>query len=275
MFCVKKEGFIMSEFSGRRYQRLFGSDGRSVTIAMDHGTTDGAVAGFEKPEEVLEQVIAGGTDAILTSIGIARHFSKQLKDVGLFIRCDGATSPLLERPRELIIGIEDILTTGADAAAAMYMPGSVNGHGSTIYFPRLASEAHRWNIPVMAEALPYGFEDHPAARAVDAVADACRMATENGADIVKTFFTGDRESFKKVIRSCYVPVLVLGGPKTHSDREFLASIRDALDAGAAGIVIGRNVWQSASPTAMTQALVALVHHDVSADDALRILQANR
>jgi DhnA family fructose-bisphosphate aldolase class Ia len=157
----------------------------------------------------------------------------------------------------------------------MYFPGIVNGHNSTIYFPRLAAQAHRWNIPVMAEALPYGFEEHPAARSVDAVADTCRMAAENGADIVKTFYTGEGERFRKVIHSCYVPVLVLGGPKTHSDREFLASIRDALDAGAAGIVIGRNVWQAASPTAMTQALVALVHHDASVDDALHILHESR
>src|SRR5919108_5514067 len=121
----------MSEFIWRRFHRLFGADGRSVVVAMDHGTTDGAVKGFENPQRVLEQVIAGGADAILTSIGIARHFSKQLKDVGLMIRCDGATSPLLERPRELIIGVEDVLTTGADAATAMYMPGIVNGHGST------------------------------------------------------------------------------------------------------------------------------------------------
>jgi DhnA family fructose-bisphosphate aldolase class Ia len=276
MFHERKEaGYFMNELLGRRFHRLFGANERSVIIAMDHGTTDGAVAGFENPQKVLEQVIAGGADAILTSIGIARHFSKQLKDTALLIRCDGATSPLLERPRELIIGIEDILTTGADAAAAMYIPGIANGHGSTIYFPRLASEAHRWNIPVMAEALPYGFEEHLAARAVNTVADTCRMAAENGADIVKTFFTGDRESFKKIIHSCYVPVLVLGGPKTHSDREFLASIRDSLDAGAAGIVIGRNVWQAASPTAMTQALVALVHHDASVDSALRILHESK
>src|SRR5207302_2134251 len=114
-----KEGFFMSELLGRRFHRLFGADGRSVVIAMDHSITDGALAGFENPEKVLEQVIAGGADAILTSIGIARHFSKQFKDIGLLIRCDGATSPLLERPRELIIGVEGILTTGADAAAAM------------------------------------------------------------------------------------------------------------------------------------------------------------
>ena len=262
----------MSEFSSRRFHRLFGTDGRSVVIAMDHAFTDGAVPGLESPQQVLEQIIAGGADTILTSIGIARHFSKQLKDVGVMIRCDGATSPLLEHPRQLLLSIEDILTTGADAAAAMYFPGIANGHHSTIYFPQLASEAHRWNVPIMAEALPYGFEDHPSARAVQPVADTCRMAAENGADIVKTFYTGERESFKKVIRSCYLPVLVLGGPKTRSDREFLTSIRDAIDAGAAGVVIGRNVWQSPSPTAMTQAIVALVHKDASVDDALSILE---
>ncbi|TMC97420.1 MAG: hypothetical protein E6J11_10330 [Chloroflexi bacterium] len=72
-----------------------------------------------------------------------------------------------------------------------------------------------------------------------------------------------------------MPVLVLGGPKTYSDQEFLASIRGALDAGAAGVVIGRNVWQSAFPAAMTQALVALVHRDVNVDDALHILHESR
>ncbi len=262
----------MSTLSGRRFHRLFGNDRRSVVVAIDHGTTDGVFKGLENPAQVLKQVIAGGADTILTGIGVARHFSEQLKDVGLIIRCDGATSPLLEQPRELIISVDDVLSIGADAAAGMYFPGIANGQNTTKYFPHLATEAHRWNIPVMAESLPYGFEEHPAARSVDAVANTCRMAAENGADLVKTFFTGEVESFRKVIRSCYVPVLVLGGPKTHSDREFFTSIRDAMDAGAAGVVIGRNVWQAPSPVAMTQALVALVHGDASVDDALGILR---
>src|SRR5260370_33536750 len=109
----------MGELLVRRFHRLFGADGRSVVIAMDHGTTDGAVAGFENPEKVLEQVIAGGADAILTSIGIARHFSKHLKDIGLILRCDGATSHFLERRRELLIGIDYLRTTGSGAAVSM------------------------------------------------------------------------------------------------------------------------------------------------------------
>ena len=261
----------MKDLLGRRFHRLFARDERSVVIAMDHGSTDGLVKGFEHPERLLEQVLAGEPDAILTTVGIARHFSKELRAVSLIIRCDGATSPLLERPREAVVDAETLLTLGADAGAAMYFPGISLGHKSTMYFPTLASESHRWNIPVMAEALPYGFEAHEAARSVDTVAVACRMSVENGADIVKTFYTGDREGFKHVTQTCYAPVLVLGGPHTESVEDFLGIVRGAMDAGAAGVVIGRNVWQASSPTAMTKALVALVHHDASVADALRIL----
>src|SRR2546421_7567087 len=90
----------MSELLGRRFHRLFGADGRSVVIAMDHGTTDGAVAGVENPGKGLEQVIAGGADAILTSIGIARHYSKQTQDIGFMLSCGGAPSPFFGIPRE-------------------------------------------------------------------------------------------------------------------------------------------------------------------------------
>ncbi len=266
---------MMKDLLGRRFHRLFAGDERSVVIAMDHGSTDGLVKGFEHPEQLLEQVVAGQPDAILTTVGIARHFSKQLRDVGLIIRCDGATSPLLERPREALFDVETLLSLGADAAAAMYFPGTALGHKSTMYFPKLASEAHRWNMPVMAEALPYGFEAHEAGRAVDTVAVASRMSVENGADIVKTFYTGDRAGFKHVVDTCYAPVLALGGPRANSEEEFLEIIRGAMDAGAAGVVIGRNVWQASSPAAMTKALVALVHHDASVADALHILHELR
>jgi DhnA family fructose-bisphosphate aldolase class Ia len=261
----------MREHLGRRFHRLFGSDERSVVVAMDHGSTEGVMKGFEDPGKLLEQVIAGGADVILTTVGIARHFSKQLSSVGLMIRCDGATSPLLERPRELIVDIDTVLSLGADAAAAMYFPGIVNGHGSTIYFPHLAAQAHRWNVPIMAEALPYGFEKHKDSHAAEALAATCRMAVENGADMVKTFYTGTRESFKHIVDTCYAPVLVLGGARTSKDEDFLQTIRDAMDAGAAGVVIGRNVWQAPNPTAMTRALVALVHQNASVTDALRLL----
>ena len=105
----------MKDLLGRRFHRLFANDGRSVIVAMDHGSTDGLVKGFEHPEQLLEQVVAGGPDGILTTVGIARHFSQQLKNVGLLIRCDGATSPLRAGPRELTVDVDTLITLGADA----------------------------------------------------------------------------------------------------------------------------------------------------------------
>ncbi len=262
----------MKDLLGRRFHRLFAGDKRSVIIAMDHGSTDGLVKGFEHPEQLLEQVIAGHPDGILTTVGIARHFSQQLKDVALLIRCDGATSPLRASHRELTVDVDTLIALGADAATAMYFPGTELDHQSTLYFPLFASEAHRWNIPVMAEALPYGFEGHKDARAVETIAVTCRMSVENGADVVKTFYTGDPEGFRHVVDTCYAPVLVLGGPRTDGIEGFLQTVRGAMDAGATGVVIGRNVWQASSPTAMTRALVALVHEDASVADAMRLLR---
>lgn len=261
----------MNEITGTRFHRIFAPDGRAVVIAMDHASTDGVLPGLEDPESVLEEIIAGGADAVLTTVGIARRFGKQLSRVGLMLRCDGATSPLLERPRELLVDIETALMLGADGVAAMYFPGSTTNQSSIVYFPRLAAQAHQWNVPVMAEALPYGFESHKDSHAAATVAAACRMAAENGADIVKTLYTGDRASFERVASTCYVTVLALGGPRTDQDEDFLETIRGAMDAGAAGVVIGRNVWQASNPTAMTRALVALVHQNASVADALHVL----
>src|SRR5437588_13003492 len=132
----------MKEQAGRRFHRLFGPDERSVVVAMDHGSTEGVMKGFEDPGKLVEQVVAGGADVILTTVGIARHFSKELSTISVMIRCDGATSPLLERPRELIVDVETVLSLGAEAAAAMYFPGVVNDHGSMVYFSRLFAQAH-------------------------------------------------------------------------------------------------------------------------------------
>jgi DhnA family fructose-bisphosphate aldolase class Ia len=257
--------------AARRWRRLFARDGRSVVVAVDHAGTDGIPAGLEDPGRVLEQVTDGGADAILTTVGVARHFAGLLARVGLILRCDGATSPLLERGREMVVGVETALALDADAVAAMYFPGIETGERSLTYLPRLAEQARRWNLPVMAEALPRGFSDAPDRRSPETVSLAARMAVEVGADIVKTIYTGDVPGFSAVTAATYAPVLVLGGPRSEDVAELLENVRQALDAGAAGVVIGRQVWQAPDPAAVTRALVALVHRDASVAEALEFL----
>jgi DhnA family fructose-bisphosphate aldolase class Ia len=126
-------------------------------------------------------------------------------------------------------------------------------------------------LPVVAEALPRGFEGGEDARSPANIAFACRQSVELGADIVKTEYTGDIESMRELVEGVYAPVLILGGAKKVPERELLQEIRDALDAGAAGIAMGRNIWGHDKPAHYTAAIAALIHEDLGVDAALKKL----
>jgi DhnA family fructose-bisphosphate aldolase class Ia len=115
--------------------------------------------------------------------------------------------------------------------------------------------------------VPGGFNSGVESRTPAAVGLAVRLGAELGADFVKSPFCAD---FASVVSSTFTPVVILGGSKT-SERQMLVDIRAAIDAGGAGVAIGRNVFQAADPAAMTAAIVAIVHDDASVDDALALI----
>jgi DhnA family fructose-bisphosphate aldolase class Ia len=96
-----------------------------------------------------------------------------------------------------------------------------------------------------------------------------------GADIIKTNYTGDAESFREVVNGCQVPVIIAGGPKVETAKELLQMVHGAIKAGGAGLSIGRNVFQQENPTKMVEALSALVHKGATVDEALKILGESR
>jgi len=145
------------------------------------------------------------------------------------------------------------------------------GNESIVNAANLATECRKWNIPLMVESIPFGW---PKAdnRNPEIIAAAARVASELGADYVKTFYTGDKDSFSKVVQNSLVPVLVLGGPKIDSDLEVLQMVRDAIDAGAVGITMGRNIWGHTNVVGMSAALTNIIHDDASAETAYQLIQ---
>ena len=255
----------------RRLDRIFGTDGRAVIIALDHGLIDGPCPGFEQPGKTIPAIVAGGPDAILTSYGIAKNFAAELDSVGLILRSDGSESNLGTPSTGSIgqfFGAEEALEVGADALAVTAFPGSPAEADTLRNLARTIGEAHRRDLPVMAEMVPGGFDAPPELRGSEAVAFAARLGAELGADFIKAPYCDD---FARVTASTFAPVVILGGSKG-SEAATLATIRAALDAGAAGVAMGRNVFQSANPTAMTRAVVAVVHANASVEDALAILE---
>ncbi len=252
--------------------RIFAPDGRTVIVALDHGLIDGPCAGFERPGATLAAVLEGGPDAILTSYGIALRFAAELADVGVVMRSDGASTNLgtpSTGSTGRFFGPEAALRVGADALVVTALPGSDKEDLTLANLAHTIDEAHQLDLPVLAEMVPGGFDSGPELRSAGSVAMAVRLGAELGADFVKAPFCDD---FGRVTGSTFVPVVILGGSKG-SEAETLADIRDALDAGAAGVAMGRNVFQCDDPAAMTAAIVALVHEDAGVDAALSVLRS--
>jgi DhnA family fructose-bisphosphate aldolase class Ia len=171
----------------------------------------------------------------------------------------------------LLYSVEDALRLGADAVGCMGFPGSAFEGEALPYLAELVAQAATWNVPVMAEMLPGGFENPKVTWTPQGIADAARIGGEMGADFVKTAYTGDEDSFRRVVEGVPVPVLVLGGGKADDPRELLEDVHGALRAGARGAVVGRNVWQHPAPERMAAALAALIHDGADVDEALGLL----
>lgn len=255
----------------RRLNNIFAADGRAVIVALDHGLLDGPIEGFEDPGPTIAKVIEGGADAILTSYGIATKYATELSRVGLILRGDGAATNL-GTPSDgslstLFFTVEEALRLGADAIVVTAMPGCEKEESTLTNLARMTREAHRWGLPVLGEMVPGGFDGPPNTRGTDAVAVAARLGAELGADFIKAPYA---ENYSEVINKTFAPVVILGGSKG-DERKMLSDIAAAVEAGAVGVAIGRNVFQCEDPTAMTRAIVAIVHGGVTVDEAFSII----
>lgn len=248
----------MSTAKTIRMNHIFASDGRAVVIAMDHGLPAmSPLGGLKTPGRLLQQIKAGGADAILTTPGIAARFAADIGKLGLIIRLDGGATTLGNGlgNMQLIASVEDALRLGADAVAVMGFCGTPDESDSLRTLGQVATECRTLGVALMAEMLPLGYQGKPN---VEQVTLTARIGAELGADIIKTKYVGTPETFTEVTETCFAPVLVLGG-SAKSPSAVMTEIHDALAAGSAGVAIGRNVWQSETPAEIVREMVKAVH----------------
>ncbi len=258
----------------RRLQRIFREDGRTVIVAMDHAAVFGMIEGLERPGELIHRVRAAGADAILTTYGICTRFAEETGNMGVILRVDGGISGLARKQEamSLTYSVSDALRVGADGVAAMGMPGSDAEAETLPYLSALVGKCAEWDVPVLAEMLPGGFEDSSIWWTVENVGNACRIGAELGVDLIKTVYTGDVSGFRRIVERVYVPVVVLGGARAKAPRALLEEIAAAMEAGASGVAIGRNIFRHPEPEKLTAAVVAVVHEGTSVDGAMGYLE---
>jgi predicted phospho-2-dehydro-3-deoxyheptonate aldolase len=257
----------------RRLRRIMQQDNRTVIVPMDHGVTIGPIQGITNMQEITTKLVKGNADAILVHKGIAKRIDTG--QAGLIVMLSGMSnlSPNLNAKVQ-VCSVQEAIRFGADAVSVHVNIGAQDEDKMLQNLGKVSEECDLFGLPLLAMMYPRGpkiqNEHSP-----EVVAHAARIGAELGADIIKTNYTGDIETFKTVVESCPVPVVIAGGPKCKSNQEVLQTTFDSLKAGAAGLSIGRNVFQCENPTQIVKALSAIVHEKASVEQALKFLGEKR
>jgi predicted phospho-2-dehydro-3-deoxyheptonate aldolase len=257
----------------RRLRRIMQQDDRTVIVPMDHGVTVGPIQGITNMQEITTKLVKGNADAILVHKGIAKRIDTG--QAGLIVMLSGMSnlSPNLNGKVQ-VCSVQEAIRIGADAVSVHVNVGAQDEDKMLQNLGKISEECDLFGLPLLAMMYPRGpkiqNEHLP-----EVVAHAARIGAELGADIIKTNYTGDIETFKTVVESCPVPVVIAGGPKCKSNQEILQTTFDSLKAGAVGLSIGRNVFQCENPTQIVKALSAIVHENASVEQALKVIGEKR
>jgi fructose-bisphosphate aldolase / 2-amino-3,7-dideoxy-D-threo-hept-6-ulosonate synthase len=247
--------------------------GRCVIVPMDHGVSIGPVAGIIDMAKTIDEVAIGGANAVLMHKGMVGSGHRGYgRDIGLIIHLSASTS-LGPDPNHkvLVTSVEKAIKLGADAVSVHVNVGAEEEPEMLVKLGTTSEICDDWGMPLIAMMYPRGRkisnEHDPAV-----VKLASRAGAELGADIIKTNYTGDPDTFQEVVDGCPVPVVIAGGPRMNTDQELLEMVKSAVDVGGAGVAIGRNIFQAKSPSKTTRAIADIVHNNLKVEEALKILE---
>ena len=244
--------------------------GNYLVVPMDHGITLGPVKGLVDLESTVDAVTRGGADAVLTQKGVADRVHGNRNGKGFIVHLNGSTVIGPDGNDKRLTGsVEAAVRAGADAVSFHLNVGSDHEPDQIAELGELTEEAERLGMPVLAMAYARGanLDGEDPEHDPEYLAHAVRLAEELGAHVVKTAYSGDADGFERVCEATRRPVIIAGGSKG-TDRRTVEMVRGAMDGGAAGVSMGRSIFQHDDPEAITRAVSAVVHDDATADEAL-------
>ena len=251
-----------------RLSRILQPDtGRTVMLAVDHGYFLGPTSGLEKPWNTIEPLLPYA-DSLMLTRGTLRQCVPPGTDIPIVLRMSGGTSILTELSNEgLTVAVEDAIRLNASAITLSVFVGAEGERTTLLNLARLVDEGQKYGFPVLA-VTAVGKEMTRDARYLGL---ACRISAEIGAHMVKTYFC---DGFEEIVRATPVPIVVAGGKKV-AERDALQMAHDAVQAGARGVDMGRNIFQSACPVGMIRAVRAVVHRGACVDEAFEIYNSEK
>ncbi|MGE5423526.1 MAG: 2-amino-3,7-dideoxy-D-threo-hept-6-ulosonate synthase [Ignavibacteriales bacterium] len=256
-----------------RMKRIFNErTEKSLIIPLDHGVTMGPLKGIVDVKPMVDMVLSNGANGVVLHKGLARHSIPVIKaNNALIIHMSASTDIGKHTPDKVTVcSVWHAVRLGADAVSVHINFGSETEPRQIEDMAKIAEECEIYGIPLLVMAYARGESINELDP--ETVAHAVRVAVELGADIVKCNYTGTVESFQQVTQACQVPILIAGGPSINSTCDLFKMVANALAAGAAGVSIGRNIFEFTRPDLMIRQLFKIVHHGVDPVEAAEELE---
>lgn len=270
-FQVQLKGNKMDWGMSNRLSRMIKpATGRSVMLACDHGYFMGPTHRLENPRMTIEPLLPYA-DTIAVTRGVLRSSIDPEWDVPILLRVSGGASVLKEdlSDEEITTSMKDAVRLNVSAVALSIFVGTNHEKQSLVNLAKLVDEGEEYGMPVMAiTAVGKELEKRDAKY----LALSCRLAAEIGAKVVKTYYC---ENFKKVVDGSPVPLVVAGGPKLNTEEDVFNLVYNAIQEGAVGVDMGRNIWQNDNPIAVIKAIRAIVHENATVKEAISIFNENK
>jgi len=238
---------------------------RALMLAVDHGYFLGPTEKLENPKKTITPLLKY-CDSLMLTRGVQRTSVDPNSTVPMVLRVSGGASIIGEdlSQEQITVTMKEAIRLNVSAVAMSMFVGSKYENQTIVNLGKLVSEAEEYGIPVLA-VTAVGKELGKDARYLSL---ACRIAAEQGAHIVKTYYC---DNFRKVVESCPVPIIVAGGKKI-PERDAMQLTYNAIKAGAVGVDMGRNIWQSQHPVPMIRAIRSIVHGNANVDQAYKMYQ---
>jgi len=244
--------------------------GRFLVVPMDHGITVGPVPGLEDLAARIGEADRGGASAVVVHKGeVGRFVDASPRHAGLIVHLSASLTHQPDPDRKVLVGtVEEAVMLGADAVSVHVNIGSATTADMVADAGLVAHDCKLLGVPLLVMVYPRGPDiDDP--YDPELVAHCARAAEEVGADIIKTNYTGDVDTFARVVGSVRSPVITAGGPPSDDPLAPLRQAAGTVEAGGAGVACGRNVFQHEDPEAMTRALASVIFDNMSPEEATR------
>jgi fructose-bisphosphate aldolase / 2-amino-3,7-dideoxy-D-threo-hept-6-ulosonate synthase len=245
-------------------------NGKMLCIPMDHGISSGPLDGIKDITKFIYDTEKSGLSCILLNKGIIKILPRPI-NIGLIAHMSASTSLGPDPNKKVLLGsVKEAIRLGADAVSLHINIGSREEPMMLYSLGLIADECNKWGMPLIAMMYPRG-ENIKNPHDVSIISHAARIGAEAGADIVKTVYTGDIDTFKDVVKSCPVPIVIAGGPKSNTNKDILELCHGAIQAGSIGITFGRNIFTHSNPKKLIKALYEIIIENKKYEEVLENL----